>query len=132
MHRRFAPVGLPIMPKAADADLIDAWVASAHQAEIIEDRRRPGRIQNVSPALIPLLRNQTGAVAGDLCPIDRPQIVALWAASAYPADVWRSMSATERSAAIVGEMLRVVERTARVEVAPVGDGRRLSRRHTSR
>jgi hypothetical protein len=118
------------MPNATDADIIDASVAPAHQAEIIEDRRRSGRIQNVSPTLIQLLRNPTGTVAGDLCPIDRPQIVALWAASAYPADVWHNMSATERSAAIVDEMLKVVERTARVEVASVGEGPRLSRRHT--
>ena len=102
------------MPNTKDADLIDASVAPAHQVEIIEDRRRPGRIQNFSPTLIPLLRNPTGTVAGDLCPIDRPQIVALWAASAYPADVWRSMSATERSAAISREMLEMVERLARV------------------
>jgi hypothetical protein len=91
------------MPNTTDADLIDASATPAHQSEIIKDRRRPGRIHNVSPALIPLFRNPTGAVAGDLCPIDRPQIVALWAASAYPADVWRSMSRTERSAAISRE-----------------------------
>ena len=55
--------GLPLMPNATNADIIDASVASAHQVEIIEDRRRPGRIHNVSPALIPILRNPTaGAV----------------------------------------------------------------------
>ena len=59
------------MSDVKDGDLIDAPVAPAHQAEIIKDRRRPGRIQNVSPALIPLLRNPTGAVAGDLFPIDK-------------------------------------------------------------
>jgi hypothetical protein len=96
-----------------DANISDAPVAPAHQAEIIKDRRRPGRIHNVSPALIPLLRNPTGAVAGDLFPIDKSQIATLWAASAYPADVWRSMSATERSAAIDREMLEMVERLAR-------------------
>ena len=96
-----------------DADLIDTPAAPAQRAEIINDRRRPGRIQNVGPALIPLLRNPTGAVAGDLCPVDHPKIVALWAASAYPADVWRSMSATERSAAVSREMLEMVERLAR-------------------
>jgi hypothetical protein len=32
-------------------------------SEIVKDRRRPGRIHNVSPALIPILRNPTaGAV----------------------------------------------------------------------
>ena len=46
------------MSDVTDADL-DAPVAPAHQAEIIKDRRRPGRIHNVSPALIPLLRNPT-------------------------------------------------------------------------
>jgi hypothetical protein len=91
-----------------DANLIDAPVAPAHQAEIIKDPRRPGRIHNVSPALIPLLRDPTaGAVAGDLFPIDSLQIVSLWAASAYPADVWRSMSKTERSAAVSREMLEM-------------------------
>jgi hypothetical protein len=101
------------MSNVTDDDLIDAPAAPAHQAEIIKDRRRPGRIQNVSPALIPLLRNPTGSVAGDLCPIDSTQIVTLWAASAYPADVWRSMSTTERSAAISRELIEMVERLAR-------------------
>jgi hypothetical protein len=125
-------VGSPFMPNATYADLIDASAAPARQSEIIKDRRRPGRIQNGNPALIPLFRNPTGAVAGDLCPIDRPQIVALWAASAYPADVWRSMTATEQSAVIVGEMQEMVERVASVDVPPVGEGPRRSRRHTSR
>ena len=96
------------MSDVKDANLIDAPVAPAHQAESIKDRRRPGRIHNVSPALIPLLRDPTaGAVAGDLFPIDSLQIVALWAASAYPADVWRRMSKVERSAAISREMLEM-------------------------
>jgi hypothetical protein len=96
------------MSDVKDANLIDASVAPAGQAEIVKDRRRPGRIHNVSPALIPLLRNPTaGAVAGDLFPIDSLQIVALWTASAYPTDVWRSMSKTERSAAISREMLEM-------------------------
>jgi CRP/FNR family transcriptional regulator len=39
-------------------------------SEIVKDRRRPGRIHNVSPTLIPILRNpMAGAVAGDLCPV---------------------------------------------------------------
>src|ERR1700730_2312420 len=95
------------MPNGTDVDL-DAPASPVQQAEIINDRRRPGRIHNVSPALIPLLRNPTaGAVAGDLFPVDSLQIVALWAASAYPADVWRSMSKTERAAAISREMLEM-------------------------
>ena len=120
------------MSHVTDADPIDASAAPAHQAEITKDRRRPGRIQNVSPILIPLLRNPTGAVAGDLCPIDRAQIVELWAATAYPADIWRSMSETERSSALVGEMLELVERIARVDVPPVTERPRRSRRHTLR
>jgi hypothetical protein len=102
------------MSDVKDSNLIDAPVAPAHQAKILKDRRRPGRIYNVSPALTPLLRNPTGAVAGDLFPIDRSEVVTLWAASAYPADVWRSMSATERSAAVAHEMLEIVERLVRV------------------
>ena len=77
------------------------------------DRRRPGRIHAVSPALIPLLR-KAGAIAGDLFPINSLHLVALWAASAYPANVWRSMSATERSTAIDHETLEMNERLALV------------------
>jgi hypothetical protein len=87
---------------------IGARAAPAHQAEIIKDRRRPGRIHDVSPALIPLLRNPTaGLVAGDLAPIDRFQIVAAWTASAYPTDIWLNLSATERSEAIHCEMRKL-------------------------
>ena len=87
---------------------IDAPVAPARQVEIVKDRRRPGRIHNVNPNLIPLLRNPTaGLVAGDLAPIDRFQIVAAWTASAYPADIWLNMSATERSEAIHSEMRKL-------------------------
>ncbi len=85
-----------------------AQVAHARQAETIKDRRRPGRIHNVNPALIPLVRNPTaGRVAGDLVPIDSFQIAAAWAASAYPADVWLRLSATERSAAIYRELRKL-------------------------
>ena len=49
------------MSHVTDADPIDASAAPAHQAEITKDRRRPGRIQNVSPILIPLLRNPNGS-----------------------------------------------------------------------
>jgi hypothetical protein len=88
-----------------DSHRIDAPAAPERQAEIVEDRRRPGRIHDVSPTLIPLLRNpRVGLAAGDLVPIDRFQIAAAWAASAYPAAVWRSLSATERSAAIYREL----------------------------
>ena len=45
-----------------DSHRTDAQVAPMLQAEIVKDRRRPGRIQNISPALIPLLRNPTGGV----------------------------------------------------------------------
>ena len=119
------------MSHVTDGDPIDASAARAsgrnHQGS-----SPTGRIQNVSPNLVPLLRNPTGAVAGDLCPIDRAQIGALWAASAYPADVWRNMSETERSSALVGEMLELVARIARVDVPPVTERPRRSRRHTLR
>jgi hypothetical protein len=50
----------------------DSQVAPSRHAETAKDRRRPGRIDSVSPTLIPLLRNPTeGAVAGDLAPVDR-------------------------------------------------------------
>jgi hypothetical protein len=85
-----------------DSHRIDAPAAPERQAEIVEDRRRPGRIHDVSPTLIPLLRNpRVGLAAGDLVPIDRFQIAAAWA---DPAAVWRSLSATERSAAIYREL----------------------------
>jgi hypothetical protein len=117
------------MSDVKDGDLIDATVAPAHQAESIKDRRRPGRIHNVSPALIPLLRAPTaGAVAGDLFPIDSLQIVALWAASAYPADVWRRMSKIERSAAISREMLEM--EVANAALSSMGSAGRSSRLST--
>jgi hypothetical protein len=60
--------------------------------------------------LIPLLRDPTaGLVAGDLVPIDRFQIAAAWAASAYPAAVWRGLSATERNAVIYRELRELDE-----------------------
>jgi hypothetical protein len=93
------------MFKPPTASPIDPFVASTSQVEFVKDRRRPGRKQDVRPALISLLRNPTaGVIAGDLAPIDRFQIVAAWVASAYPADVWRSMSATERSEVIHREI----------------------------
>jgi hypothetical protein len=96
------------MSGVKDSQLIGAQAAPAHQAEIIKDRRRPGRIHDVNPALIPLLRNPTaGLVAGDLAPIDRFQIVAAWTASAYPADIWLNLSSTERSEAIHHEMRKL-------------------------
>jgi hypothetical protein len=42
------------------------------------------------------------------------------------------MSETERSSALVGEMLELVERIARVDVPPVTERPRRSRRHTLR
>lgn len=87
---------------------IDAQPAPARQAGIVKDRRRPGRINDVSPVLIPLLRNPTAAVAaGDLVPIDTFKIVAAWTASAYPADIWLRLSATDRSAAIDRELRKL-------------------------
>jgi hypothetical protein len=53
-----------------DDHCIDAPIAPARQEEIVKDRRRPGRIHDVSPALIPLLRNQARvAVADDIVPV---------------------------------------------------------------
>jgi hypothetical protein len=49
---------------------IDAPVAPARQTELVTDRRRPDRIHDVSPALIPLLRNPAGvAVVDDIVPM---------------------------------------------------------------
>jgi hypothetical protein len=88
--------------------LIDTPAAPARQAEIVKDRRRPGRTHNASPALVPLLRHPTaGLVAGNLVPVDSFQIAAASAASAYPADVWLSLSAREQSAAIYREMRKL-------------------------
>jgi hypothetical protein len=86
----------------------DAQATPMRQAETVKERRRPGRIHDVSPALIPLLRSPTaGLVAGNLVPVDSFRIAAAWAASAYPADVWLSLSATEQSAAIYHEMRKL-------------------------
>jgi hypothetical protein len=105
MVRRNATKGDFLMSDIKDTHVIGARVAPARQAETVEDRRRPGRINDVSPALIPLLRNPTaGSVAGDLVPIDRFQMAAAWAASGYPAAIWRSLSALEQSAVIYREL----------------------------
>jgi hypothetical protein len=96
------------MDDVQDSYRIDAQSKRLRHAENVKDRRRPGRIHNISPVLIPLLRNSTeGLVAGDLVPIDRSQIIAAWAASAYPADIWRRLSPTERSAAIYRELRKL-------------------------
>ena len=93
-----------------DSHCIDAQVTPVRQAATVKDRRRPARIQDVSRALIPLLRDPTaGSVAGNLVPVDRFQIAAAWAASAYPADVWLSLSTREQSAAIYREMRKLDE-----------------------
>jgi hypothetical protein len=46
-------------------DHIDAPIAPAHEAALIRDRRRPGRIHDVSPELIPLLRTSSEVRVGD-------------------------------------------------------------------
>jgi hypothetical protein len=90
------------------SDLIDGPAAPARQAEIVKDRRRPGRTHNASPSLVPLLRNPTAALAGgNLVPVDSFQIAAASAASVYPADVWLSLSTREQSAAIYREMRKL-------------------------
>lgn len=61
-----------------DDHCIDAPVAPARKAEIVNDRRRPGRIHNVSPALVPLLRSPTGGtVIDDIVPMPGAIAVAL-------------------------------------------------------
>ena len=61
-----------------DDHCIDAPVAPVLQAELIKDRRRPDRIHDVSPALIPLLRNPAGvAVVDDFVPMPGTIAVAL-------------------------------------------------------
>ena len=60
-------VGRPLMSDFQTDHHIDAPAAPARQTEFVTDRRRPDRIHNVSPALIPLLRNPAGvAVVDDL------------------------------------------------------------------
>jgi hypothetical protein len=61
-----------------DDHCIDAPVAPVLQAELIKDRRRPDRIHDVSPALIPLLRNPAGvAVVDDIVPMPGAIVAAL-------------------------------------------------------
>ena len=96
------------MSDVRDSQLIGVPAAAPHRAEIVKDRRRPGRIHDVNPTLIPLLRNPTGGlVAGDLAPIDRFQIVAAWTASAYPAEIWLNLSTAERSNATYRELRKL-------------------------
>jgi hypothetical protein len=87
---------------------IAAQATPVRQGKIVKDRRRPGRTHNASAALVPLLRNPTAElVAGNLVPVDSFQIAAVSAASAYPADVWISMSVREQSADIYREMRKL-------------------------
>jgi hypothetical protein len=61
-----------------DDHCIDAPVAPVLHAELIKDRRRPDRIHDVSPALIPLLRNPAGvAVVNDIVPVPGAIMAAL-------------------------------------------------------
>jgi hypothetical protein len=56
---------------------IDAPVAPVDQVGLLKDRRRPGRIHDVSPALIQLLRNPPGvAVVDDSVPMPEANEVA--------------------------------------------------------
>ena len=57
------------MSNSTDNHYIDAPVAPALKTDLVEDRRRLGRIHYVSPALIPLLRNAaTAAIVYDIYP----------------------------------------------------------------
>jgi len=53
------------MPDSQDYHLIDASVTHPNHSCAVKDRRRPGRIQNISPALILLLRNAAEAAIPD-------------------------------------------------------------------
>jgi hypothetical protein len=56
---------------------IDAPVAPVDQVGLLKDRRRPGRIHDVSPALIQLLRNPPGVpVVDDSVPMPEANEVA--------------------------------------------------------
>ena len=64
------------MSDLQDDHYIDAPVAPARKTELIKDRRRPGRIHDVSPALIPLLRNAaTLAIVDDIDPIPLADVI---------------------------------------------------------
>jgi hypothetical protein len=57
-------------------DRIDAPVAPAHRTELIKDRRRLGRIHDVNPALIPLLRDAaTVAIVDNFGPISVADVI---------------------------------------------------------
>jgi hypothetical protein len=90
------------MSDVKDVHLIDAQATPARQAKFAKDRRRPGRIHDVYPALIPLLRHPIDGLVAD--PVDRFQIAAEQAASSYPAVVWRSLSTPIRN---YGDVLRL-------------------------
>jgi hypothetical protein len=73
------------MYDAYDLDCAEAQAEPAPLSEPANDRRRPGRPQHVSPALIPLLRNPAGmAIADDALPAPTARalrrIVAQWVA----------------------------------------------------
>jgi hypothetical protein len=96
------------MHEVRSSHRIDAQATPVRQEETVEDRRRPGRSHDASAALVPLLRNPTAElVAGNLVPVDSFQIAAASAASAYPADVWLSLSIREQSADIYREMRKL-------------------------
>jgi hypothetical protein len=48
------------MSGVRDSQLIGVPAAATHRTKIVKDRRRPGRIHDVNPTLIPILRNPTG------------------------------------------------------------------------
>jgi hypothetical protein len=56
------------MYEAYDLDCAEAQAEPAPHSEPANDRRRPGRPQHVSPALIPLLRNPAGMAIADEAP----------------------------------------------------------------
>jgi hypothetical protein len=84
------------MPDFQDDHCVDAPVAPAHQTGRVTDRRRPDRMHDVSPALIPLLRNPAGvAVVDDLVPMQGAMVVALQGIRDFSASlglwIWASL-----------------------------------------
>jgi hypothetical protein len=99
------------MYDVSDSHPIDASVTPSPQAKPIKERRRTGRIDDISPALTSLLRNPAKvAIAGNTGPVDRFQIAAERAASSYTAIVWLTvLGPSERSAAIYRELRKLDE-----------------------
>jgi hypothetical protein len=85
----------------------DALAVPGHPGEPSGDRRRPGREDAASPALVPLLRNPARiVVAGDPGPVNTFKIAAERAAASYSAHVWLTMLSTSEQAAAIYRAMR--------------------------